>query len=77
MTGALLNTINVRLDHNSIAFILTHAESRVLIFHSSFYDTVKQAVQLLKIKPILISIGNPHQENSAEGSIYIYRCHFH
>ena len=31
MTGGVLNTINVRLDANTIAYILDHSEAKVLV----------------------------------------------
>ena len=36
MTGAVLNTINTRLDAALIAFILDHAQARVLITDREF-----------------------------------------
>ena len=44
MAGAVLNTINTRLDANTIAYILNHAESRVLITDSQFSPAVMQAL---------------------------------
>ena len=36
MSGAVLNTINVRLDTGTIAFMLDHSEARVLITDREF-----------------------------------------
>ena len=48
MTGAVLNAINTRLDARTIAFILQHAEARVLLVDREFSDTIKQALDILK-----------------------------
>lgn len=44
MAGALLNTINVRLDADTIAFILDHAETKLLITDREFSETVESAL---------------------------------
>ena len=44
MSGAVLNTINVRLDAETIAFILDHAESKVLLTDSEFSDVIDGAL---------------------------------
>ena len=47
MAGAVLNTINVRLDADTIAYILEHGESRLLIADSAFAPVVEQALAKL------------------------------
>ena len=41
MSGAILNSLNTRLEKRSIEFILTHSKSKVLIFHEDYVDLVK------------------------------------
>src|SRR3954471_23712339 len=41
MTGAVLNTINTRLDAATIGFIFDHADARVIITDREFAKTVK------------------------------------
>jgi fatty-acyl-CoA synthase len=43
MTGAVLNTLNTRLDAEAIAFMLQHGEAKVLITDPEFTATVKAA----------------------------------
>jgi fatty-acyl-CoA synthase len=45
MTGAVLNTINTRLDVDSVAYILNHAESRLLIADVAYRETVDRALE--------------------------------
>ena len=55
MTGAVLNTINTRLDAETIAFILRHGEARVLITDPEFAGVVRAALERLgSDKPLVI-----------------------
>ncbi len=60
MTGATLNTINTRLDAQTIRYILEHAESLVLITDREFSDVVKQALAQLSTPPVVIDINDPY-----------------
>jgi fatty-acyl-CoA synthase len=44
MAGAVLNTLNTRLDAGTIAFMLKHGEARALIVDAEFAHLVQQAV---------------------------------
>ncbi len=44
MTGAVLNTLNTRLDAEAIAFMLGHGEAKVLITDREFSPTVAKAL---------------------------------
>ena len=56
MCGAVLNALNIRLDAKTIAFILDHGESKVLLTDKEFSNTVKEALNLCKSKPIVIDV---------------------
>ena len=45
LAGAVLNTLNIRLDAESIAFMLDHAESRLLITDTRVRPDVKRALE--------------------------------
>ena len=59
MTGAVLNTINTRLDAATIAFILDHGEAKVLIADREFSKVIKEALALCKAKPLVIDYDDP------------------
>ena len=59
MAGAVLNTLNTRLDPAIIAFTLDHAETRVLITDREFSGVIKQALALAKTRPIVIDYDDP------------------
>ncbi|NML27823.1 acyl-CoA synthetase [Zoogloea dura] len=55
MTGAVLNTLNTRLDPEAIAFMLAHGEAKVLITDPEFATTIRAALELLEgPKPLVI-----------------------
>src|SRR6201996_7353323 len=59
MTGAVLNALNTRLDAASIAYMLEHGGAKILIADREFAATVKAALALLKIPPLLIDYDDP------------------
>jgi fatty-acyl-CoA synthase len=59
MAGAVLNTLNTRLDAETIAFMLRHAGARVLITDGEFAATIEQALELLEARPLVIDIDDP------------------
>jgi fatty-acyl-CoA synthase len=54
MAGAVLNTLNTRLDAEAIAFMLEHGEAKLLITDREFSATIEAALCLLKRKIIVI-----------------------
>ncbi len=54
MTGAVLHAINTRLDASAVAFMLDHADSKVLIGDTEFAPVLKEAVKQAKVKPLLV-----------------------
>ncbi|MGO4735700.1 acyl-CoA synthetase [Bosea sp. 2KB_26] len=66
MTGGVLNTLNTRLDAAIIAFSLDHGEAKVLIVDREFSSTVKAALELCKVKPLVIDYDDPVYDGSGE-----------
>src|SRR5690349_18110523 len=71
MAGAVLNTLNTRLDAAIIAFTLDHGEAKVLITDREFSKTIKEALALAKVKPLVIDYDDPEFTGPGErlGSI--------
>ena len=59
MIGAVVNTLNTRLDAEAIAFMLDHAEAKVLFTDSEFAPTIERALQLCKTKPLVVDVMDP------------------
>jgi fatty-acyl-CoA synthase len=66
MAGAVLNTLNTRLDAKIIAFSLEHSEAKVLITDREFSSTVKAALELSANKPLVIDYDDPEFTGSGE-----------
>ena len=56
MAGAVLNALNIRLDPETIAFILAHGEAKVLLTDTEFAPVIAAALARLDRKPIVIDI---------------------
>jgi len=54
MAGAVLNTINIRLDADTVAYILQHCEARLLIADAEWLPVVREALATLASPPRLI-----------------------
>ena len=59
MIGAVLNTINIRLDAETVAFILGHGEARVLLTDREFSPVVADALGRLERRPYVVDIDDP------------------
>ena len=58
MTGAVLNTINTRLDAAAIGFILDHGEAKMVFVDREFSGLVKEALTHAKVKPVVIDMDD-------------------
>jgi fatty-acyl-CoA synthase len=65
MTGAVLNTLNTRLDAAIIAFSLDHGEAKVFIVDREFSKLAREALAQCQAKPLLVGYDDP--EFSGEG----------
>jgi fatty-acyl-CoA synthase len=58
MIGAVLNTLNTRLDAEAIAFMLDHGEAKALFTDREFFATVEKALTLCKVKPLVVDVDD-------------------
>src|SRR6266851_395037 len=56
MFGAVLNTLNTRLDAEAIAFMLDHGEAKVLFTDREYSPVIAKALQLVKSKPLVVDV---------------------
>jgi fatty-acyl-CoA synthase len=66
MTGAVLHSMNTRLDAAIIAFQLDHAESKLIITDREFAPVVKRALALAKARPVVIDYDDKEFPQSGE-----------
>ena len=62
MIGAVVNTLNTRLDPEAIAFMLDHGEAKVLFTDREFSGTVEKALALCQAKPLVIDVDDAMHE---------------
>ena len=58
MASAVLNAINIRLDAATIAFILEHAEAKMLLVDKEFGPVTEEALMLMSRQPAVIHIDD-------------------
>ena len=58
MIGAIINTINIRLDVDTISYILEHGEAKVVITDNELSPTMKEVLNKIKTKPLVIDIDD-------------------
>jgi len=63
MTGAVLNTLNIRLEAETLANIFEHAETKVLLADREFSPLIKEALAKVNRKILLIDIDDPEIES--------------
>jgi len=66
MTGAVLNTLNTRLDAAILGFTLDHAETKVLIVDREYSKVMKDALARAKVKPFVIDYDDPEFGGAGE-----------
>ena len=66
MSGAVLNALNTRLDADAIAFMLSHAETKLLLTDKEFSPTIKAALARTSARPIVIDVDDPEYAGPGE-----------
>src|SRR5271163_3956909 len=66
MAGAVLNSLNTRLDAAIIAFTLDHGEAKVLITDREYSKVMKEALAYAKVKPLVIDYDDPEFTGAGE-----------
>lgn len=58
MTGAVLNSLNIRIDAAALAFILRHGEAKVILTDREYSGVVSSALAQLDEKPLVVDIDD-------------------
>jgi fatty-acyl-CoA synthase len=67
MCGAVLNTLNTRLDAAALAFMLDHGEAKALFVDREFSGLMRQALALCQARPLLIDYDDPEYAGPGDG----------
>ncbi|HEY4372301.1 MAG TPA: acyl-CoA synthetase, partial [Burkholderiales bacterium] len=66
MLGAVLNSLNTRLDAPAIAFMLEHSESKAVIVDREFSGVMREALAQAKVKRLVIDVDDPEYQGPGE-----------
>ncbi|XUW93597.1 acyl-CoA synthetase (plasmid) [Burkholderia sp. M6-3] len=66
MTGAVLNTLNTRLDAATLAFMLTHGEAKAVLVDREFADVMQKALANVPQQVLVIDIDDPQYTDDGE-----------
>lgn len=67
MIGAVLNTMNIRLDGPAIGFMLDHGEAKVIFVDREFSGLAREALSHATVKPLVIDIDDPEYDGPGTG----------
>jgi len=70
MAGAVLNTINTRLDAATVAFILEHGQADIFMVDSEYAELAKETMQKVTRDIVLIEIEVPHFKTTLSCQTY-------
>ena len=65
--GAVLNTINTRLDVDTVAYILSHGGAKLMLVDTQFLSLAEDACATLDTPPLLIEIADDAAGHPASG----------
>jgi len=63
LIGAVLNSLNIRLDAATLAFILEHGEAKALITDREFSPVIKEALKIVQRSILVIDIDDDLAES--------------
>jgi fatty-acyl-CoA synthase len=68
MCGAVLHSINTRLDAATVAFQLDHAGSKIIFTDREFMPLLQQALAMTQVQPFVVQYDDPEYSgaNGAE-----------
>ena len=73
--GAVLNTINTRLDPDTVAYILSHGEAKVVLCDTTLLPLLRAAFGLMETAPpLLVEVADPQAGYPATGTALDYEA---
>jgi fatty-acyl-CoA synthase len=69
MAGAVLNTINTRLEAETVAYIIDHAESKLFIVDRGLWPVLKQALAIAQTQPEVILIDDIYASEAEKNEV--------
>ncbi|MBL8241244.1 MAG: acyl-CoA synthetase [Bryobacterales bacterium] len=66
MAGGVINTLNTRLDAETIAFMLQHGEAKVLITDRMYSSVISRALAITPAPPIVIDVDDSEYDGPGD-----------
>jgi len=72
MIGAILNTINIRLDPKTISYIIEHSKTKIIFVDTEFLPTIREAFKIKNHKILIVAIkdDNKFSRNIQKEKLY-------
>jgi fatty-acyl-CoA synthase len=67
MAGAVINALNVRLEADTIAYILDHGEAKVLLTDPEYSGVMEAALARAENRPLVVDVPDPVFDVPGEG----------
>ena len=64
--GAVMNTLNTRLDAHSLTYMLDHAQPKVVLVDREFSRVMQEALLNARVRPIVIDIDDSEYDGAGE-----------
>ena len=74
MAGAVLNALNIRLDAETITYMLEHGEAKAVIVDREFGEVMRDAISRLENKPLIIDVDDPEYGEGVQASDLDYEA---
>jgi fatty-acyl-CoA synthase len=58
MCGAIINAINIRLDPDSVSFMIQHGEAKIILVDREFSEVISQAILRMENPPVVIDVDD-------------------
>ena len=68
MAGAILNTINIRLDAPTIAYIFDDSNAKILFVDRELYDVASEALSIASVSPKIVLINDSFASSAPDVS---------
>jgi fatty-acyl-CoA synthase len=68
MAGAVLNTINTRLDADTIGYILTHGEAKAVVVDREYLPVLRAALAMSGARPLVVEVDDPEAPPAARAA---------
>jgi fatty-acyl-CoA synthase len=66
MSGAVLNTLNTRLDAETIAFMLNHGEAKAVLVDREFATILRRALAMVERPILVVDVDDPEYQGDGE-----------